>query len=390
MRKIGVCAVLAAIVLMAAAGDACAAIVTVNCPVSGSGALAAQFTSGGTAGTTYVVTGPCDGSFQITQDNIAILPSSGTQLINGIVNIIAARNINLASGLMLANFAPTDIVKVDGPARVTISATIQNNGGVGVTAEGGAVVVLMGATVMGNGAGAVLALQGSTVVILNSSIGQSASTSPAIVAMQLSSVSLAQSTNVTGPPDNHTIFASQGSNVYLQNASVTSNAPFDVNNQLASIAVADSSSVTLAGGNVITNSAPGGAAALVSGGSSFKQSNPIVFENIRAPVDAINGTGLIHTQSVIELAAEPNGLGIVWTGNIRVNQGSSFRADGDNVTINGTLTLDQAANGYFNHSTGSIIDITLVKCNSTTDHVSNPTFVTPPITIGPPPGCALF
>jgi hypothetical protein len=93
---------------------------------------------------------------------------------------------------------------------------------------------------------------------------------------------------------------------------------------------------------------------------------------------------------VIELAAQAGGAGIVWTGGIRVSQGSSFIADGDNVTINGTLTLHQAANAYFNHTKGTSNDITNVVCNSTTDHVANPAFVTPPVTIGAPPGCAPF
>ena len=384
-----VCGMVAALALMGAAGKAYGATQVVDC-ASNTSALTEQFTSGGTAGTTYVITGPCDGSFQITQDNIAIAASSGTQSINGFVNIIAARNINLGSGLVFGNFVSTDGVRVDGPARVTISATIQNYGGVGVIAAAGAVVVLVGTTVTGNAAGAVLAQQGSTVVIANSSIGQSTSLAPAVIATQSSSVSLSGSANVTGPTGNHTIFASQGSSVFLLSASVAAETPFDANNQLAVITATDSSSVVLARGNTITNSAPGGAAVLVSSGSSFKQSNAIIFENVRAGVDTINGRGLIHTQSVIELAAAPNGAGIDWTGNIFVSQGSSFRADGDNVTINGTLTLDQAANGYFNHSMGTTIDITLVKCNSTTDHVSNPTLVTPNITIGPPPGCALF
>jgi len=390
-KKNCVCGMVAALALTGAGGAAYGATQIVDCS-SNAGALSAAFASGGTAGTTYVITGPCDaGALQITQDNISLAASSGTQTIDGFLNITAARNVNLGSGLSFGNVDPfTDGIRVDGPARVIISSTIEKYGGVGVIAAAGAVVVLTGATVTGNARGGILAVQGSTVVIVGGTVGSSASVGPLIAAQQSSSVSLSGSATVSGPTDNNTIFASQGSSVWLQNTSVTSNAAFDVNNQFAAIAATDSSSVVLAGGNTITNSVPGGIAVLVTSGSSLKESNAIVFENITAPVDTINGTGVIRSQSVIELAAQAGGAGIVWTGGIRVSQGSSFIADGDNVTINGTLTLHQAANAYFNHTKGTSNDITNVVCNSTTDHVANPAFVTPPVTIGAPPGCALF
>ncbi len=211
---------------------------------------------------------------------------------------------------------------------------------------------------------------------------------PAIVALQSSSANLVGAT-VNGPTGNHTIVAAQGSSVLVQGSTITADVPFSVNNALAVLTAAQSSSLVLAGGNTITNNAAGGAAVLVSGGSTFLENNGTPF-GFTAAVDTINGGGRINTQSVIELGASGGGGGVDWTGNVAVSQFSTFRADGNNVMINGTLTLDQAANGYFNHTKGSIIDITLVRCNSTTDHVANPTFVTPPVTIGPPPGCALF
>lgn len=81
MRKIGVCAVLAAIGMMAAAGDAFA-VTTVDC--STLSALLTAFASGGAENTTYsIINGPCTGGITITQDNITIKASSGTQTIQG-------------------------------------------------------------------------------------------------------------------------------------------------------------------------------------------------------------------------------------------------------------------------------------------------------------------
>jgi len=73
-----------------------------------------------------------------------------------------------------------------------------------------------------------------------------------------------------------------------------------------------------------------------------------------------------------------------------VAQSSTFRADGDNVMINGTLILGQAANAIFNNATGTTIDITSVVCQSTTDHVAGGTLVMPKVMMGVPPACEPF
>ncbi len=497
MRKIRVCGLLVAIGMMAAAGDAFA-VVAVNCPMSGAGALATEFNvthPGGLADTVYQVTGPCNGGFAITHNNIVIeaTPMTGIQTITGAsptgITIMGANNVELldltingANGMMNGGVAVSVIgpasvgiftsmgaiienasgcVGISGPASVTIfGITIQNCGnsgfGGGVTASGPARVVLSGTTItsivgvgidadegsviefLGGPSGASITQatgstvgpairvrhassvavrnQGSSVTVTgpdnaptivadqNSSVfidpgstitSSGASTAgPAIAALQSSSVTVLGAT-VTGPSANRTILAAQGSSAILNGSTVTAATPFVNTNQVAVITATGSSSVALAGGNTITNSALGGAAVIVSDGSSFIDVNGTRF-GFTAGLDAINGDGKIFTQSVIELATASM-VGVDWTGNISAFAASSFRSDGGSVTVNGTLTLDQAANGYFNHSQGSSNFISKdggltsgVSCKSTTDHVTNPTFVTPNITIGAPPGCQLF
>ena len=411
MRKNGLCGVLAAVALMAAT-DRAYAVVVVNCSVSGAGALQALFNTGGTADTTYQVTGPCTGQFNITQNNITIAGSPGPQTINGSIEIFIANRVtlenltingdNYGSGTVtiagspsvtIANSTiqngPLDGIVVFGPARVNISnTTIQNNGGIGLHAQDGAIINTIADPITGNGGVGLLAERGSTVAFDTGSISQgSAPNAAAAVAQESSSVHLL-STTVTGPSNNHTVLVSHASSALIQGSTITADTPFIGNNQLAVIAAAHNASIELAGGNTITNSA-GGAAVIVDAGSTLEENNG-TSSGFSAAIDTITGIGRIHTQSVIELGALPGGGGVDWTGNIFLAQASSFRADGGNVTINGTLMLDQSANGYFNNFAGTSNSISLVQCNSTTDHVSNPTLVTPPITIGPKPGCALF
>lgn len=491
MRKIRVYGLFAAIGMMAAAGDAFAAI-AIDCSTTHSN-LATEFNvthPGGLADTVYQITGPCTGGFAITHDNITIeaKPMTGIQTIAGAsptgVTINGASNIELLDitidgstmgvngGVAVSIMGPASVsittsmgaiienasgcVGISGPASVFIGfMTIQNcgsggGGGGGVTAFGPARVVVDGATFVSNKGlgidadeGSVIEFlsgpsgasisqsgvpvagpairvrhassvavfnQGSSVTVTgpdnaptivadqNSSVfidpGSTISTSgaltagPAIVALQSSSVTALGAT-VNGPSANHTILAAQGSHAILNGSTVSAAPPFVGTNPLAVITATGSSSIALAGGNTITNSAVGGMAVIVSDGSSFIDVNGPVF-GFTTGTDTVTGGGRIFTQSVIELATA-NLIGVDWTGNISAFAASSFRADGGSVTINGTLTLDQTANGYFNHQNGTTNNITSVKCNPVTmvatSHVSNPTFVTPNVTIGSPPGC---
>ena len=388
MRRNGVCGALAAVALMAAGDGAYAAtVVGVNCQTNGAGALSAQFVNGGTANTIYQITGPCDGNFQITQDNISITGPGGTQqTIFGEIDIgasgISLENLTIdgaghsmrtvfligPAGVFIGNStiqaSVDDGVRADGPARVSIGmTTVQNNAGVGLHAIDGTVIDSENNTVTGNTDVGVLAEQNSTVRLLN--------------------------TTVTGPSSNHTVLVSRASSAFVRSSIITADTPFSASNQLAVVAAARGSSIVLAGGNAITNNAAGGLAVNVSAGSTLEENNGSPFGFTQAN-DTIVGHGRIHNQSVIELGAAPGSATLTWDGNILLSQASSFRADGGNVTINGTLTLDQSANGYFNNFAGTSNSISSVVCNSTTDHVSNPTLVTPNVMIGPPPHCALF
>ena len=231
--------------------------------------------------------------------------------------------------------------------------------------------------------------EGFTVESVVDTISQnSAPNSPAAVAKEASSLRLIGDT-VTGPSNNHTVLVSQGSSALIHSSSITADTPFNASNQLSIITVEGTSTATVAGGNTITNNAAGGLAVIVSTGSTLKENNG-TSSGFSAANDSITGDGRIHTQSVIELGSLLGTTTLTWNGSILLSQASSFVADGGNVTVNGTLTLGQSANGYFNHSAGTSNNITQVKCTSTTDHVAHPTLVNPNVTIGAPPNCALF
>jgi len=362
MRKNVVCGLIAAIATMAATDGAYAANEVFPDCSTNHGALATLFTSGGTADTEYViVAGPCDGNFTIKQNNILIHGDFGSVTINGSLGISGASHVILF--LLTIQNAASDGVLADGLASVEISnSTIQNNGGIGLHARRGAVIESTGVTITGN-SGGVLAEQGSNVLLSGDA--------------------------VTGPSNNHTVRVSQGSSALIVGSTITADTPFSVDNACAVITAEQNSSVTLTGGNVITNDAAGGEAVILSGGSTLVENNGTPYGFTPAS-DTINGNGGVSTQSVIELGAAAGPAGVFWNGNIAVSQSSSFKADGADVTVNGTLRLNQGANGYFNFTKGLVNQINLVKCTSTTDHVANPADVLPNVTIGPPPGCALF
>jgi len=453
--KIGVCGVLAAIGMMAAGGYTFAANVPIDC--SGTpGALATEFNTthpGGLSGTTYVITGTCTGSITITQNNIIIQAASGTQEINTTggsanptVTILNADHILLLDlDIVGPNTASPATVSIRGPADVRIqSSTIENDGthgaqGVscvgpahvllvsskiqkigsnsgfdgppaGVLATGSCFVQVTGTTIQNNGGTALSVSSGATVQAFAGGSITVPNTAPAVSAVVVAGQShvALDGVTVTGPSPgtNYTIAALQGASVFLHGSTISGDIlPVTPAIPFAVIAAAGSSSIVLAGGNTISNTAPiplsctgttiasCPVAILVADGSSLIQSNGALFGQMPA-VDTITGKGSIQTQSAIELAISPEtgvGLGgITWNGNIGVAQSSTFRADGDNVMINGTLILGQAANAIFNKATGTTIDITSVVCQSTTDHVAGGTAVTPNVMMGVPPACEPF
>ena len=442
MREHPVYGLLAAIAMIAAAGDAYA--LTVDC-TSNPDALRTAFSGGGVAGTQYQITGPCNGNFTVSDNGITIVPNGAVNnTINGEIFVSAARGLQLVSLVIdgSANSPDATAVFVHGPAFVIImGTTIQNSIGFGIDAVGpvlieidhstvtnsvndgarardgatilmtdmsgisqvtnnhmfgvraddGASIRMQAVTVSGNLGGGVAAQNGSTIDVSGGSIDSSCascSTAIAALAFHSSSVSLSGVTG-TGPAGNHTIAAIQSSSVILNGSNVTADTPFNASDVLAVVAAARGSTITLAGGNTVTNSAVGGTAALVSEGSTLVEDNGTPF-GFAAAADTVNGDGRVNTQSVIELGAASGGGSITWAGNVVVSQFSSFRADGDNVTVTGTLSLGQAANAYFNHTQGASNAIAQVVCNSTTDHVANPTFVTPNVMIGNPPACQPF
>ena len=96
-------------------------------------------------------------------------------------------------------------------------------------------------------------------------------------------------------------------------------------------------------------------------------------------------------------ATKDAGSGLTWNGTglvITVQQTSLARLDGNNVTISGELLLDQGADGYFNQNnylgSGTANSVSSVVCNNVESRVTNPTEVSPNISIGSPPACTIF
>ena len=371
MRKISVFGLLAAIGLMAASEGAYAQPnhMIVDCSNGNVFGLSDQFASGGAANTIYLASGPCVANFEITQNNITIDGFTGSLTLTGPVSISGATNIILEDLTINDGNTLTPVVLVTGSASVVIRALfstpiIQNQTNVfdGVFADGPALVQLQGAAVQNNGGIGLHARGGARIESINGTV-----------------------TGNTGGG----VLAEQGSSALIQGSTITADVAFNAGNPLAVIMAERSSTITLAGGNTITNMATGGAAALVSGGATLFEENGTA-DGFVATADTVNGDGRVNTQSVIELGAASGGGGITWNGNVFVSQFSSFRADGENVTITGTLSLGQAGNAYFNETKGTSNNIAHVVCQSITDHVANPTLVTPNVTIGAPPSCAAF
>ena len=375
-----------------------------------------------------------EGASAVTADSITIQNKHDFGIFADNASNVAVYNSTIQN-IAQTNAGDAAVVSAYGGASVQVSGTISGFGGFGLVAGGGSSIDFSAGTLSKGSAGdkptiaafdsssvtieqlpgsptsvagpdnapTILANGHSSIFILGGSVTtSSASTAgPAIIAAHSSSVKLSGAT-VTGPSNNHTVLVSQGSSALIKGANITADAPFNASNQFAVIAAVHNASVELAGGNTITNNAAGGLSVRLSAGSTLEENNGTspdydinaydinAFDFLTPGNDTITGNGRIHAQSVIELGALPGPYTLTWNGNISLSQASSFRADGDNVTINGAITLDEASNGYFNHFAGTSNNISSVVCKSATDHVSNPNFVTPPVTIGPPPGCALF
>jgi hypothetical protein len=137
------------------------------------------------------------------------------------------------------------------------------------------------------------------------------------------------------------------------------------------IEVADSSSLILGGGNDIVNLLTS-TVIEIDHGSSLQQ-RPASFFGLAAAGDAIQGLGLVETQSTIELGAGLVGgvRSLSWVGNVMLQQNSSLRLSGG-VWINGSIMLTQGSNGFFNRAAGGTNVVTAgVSCPFATTAASH-------------------
>ncbi|HXP30192.1 MAG TPA: hypothetical protein VN832_03820 [Stellaceae bacterium] len=167
---------------------------------------------------------------------------------------------------------------------------------------------------------------------------------------------------------------------YIQDNAAAGGAP--------ALQASGNSSITFAGGNSVT--AQNGASAVqIDHGSSLIEQTSALYNGADNP-DNISGPGLVQEQSTLELGVGPflGGFGLTWTGNILVEQTSTFRLSGG-VSISGAVQLLQGSNGFFNFNndpaggtTGPDADYVSggVSCpfgGAPASHASNPADVTP-------------
>lgn len=405
----------------------------VNCQVSPNAlAILAQSGTMTSAGNPYEIEGECGGPVALTSPGVALqTAATGAAAIQIVGNVtISAPDITLgAQGLV----TPFVIAGSDapGPTGITIfgdvtgivlnDVTVEDFPGSGVSAGGPGSLFIEGGQFIGNANcglflfGGMQAELDSNVTVTGNGNGTSSSlqcgidvednavlfvtsanvdgnlkgpalrifqavgditggtfqadpsvTTPAIV-LENAKVSIVGAT-IAGTGQSDVIFAVPGTSIILQNSSVTES---DANDADATIRLGMGSALLSLGGNVISNSASGGSALVVNNSSSFRQQLETNL-GVATAADTITGAGEIEVESNIELgtgAATPS----TWNGSIDAAQNSSVRMDGG-ITVNGSVTLAQASNGFFNlANTGTNVITGGVLCPFTTNQAAHAT-----------------
>jgi hypothetical protein len=269
------------------------------------------------------------------------------------------------------------VVDLSGNVEITgNSLSVDGNAQGGLCVENGGTVKISGANIHGNGGGPAIAAIGGSVIAISGTFSSPANdpttakpfTTPAIVVQQ-GKLTFYGGT-VTGGGNASAIYAAPGSSIQMQGATVTDN---DANDP--TILVANGSALVSLGGNTISNTASGGTAISVTNGSSFQQRLEAALGTYignAAQADTITGAGIAEIESSMELGTGASAAS-TWNGSIDAAQNSSVRMDGG-ITVNGSVTLAQASNGFFNlGNTGSNVVTGGVLCPFSTNQAAHVT-----------------
>jgi hypothetical protein len=275
-------------------------------------------------------------------------------------------NPNETAGVAMFDGSSVLVGELDG----TFPATIQNNAGDGILAVRGGAVHAVGATISGNGekqidlrAGSAATVTGSSAVTPTATVTAPANnTDAAISAIGSSGIITEFGATVTGGTSG-TAIAVEGSSAALLQGSIISSGD-------TTIDVSGTSTVALAGGNIIchgtisggnTCNPTTGAAFFVTHVGALVQAVGIPDFGFTPAQDMIFGSARIQLQSTVDIGSglvsgQPS---IVWTtgtGGISAAQNSSLRLQGG-VEITGAIFLLQGSNGFFNKSNGGTNDV---------------------------------
>jgi hypothetical protein len=301
------------------------------------------FSTDGGAGTAITSNGGV--GIEVDQGSSLTL-GSGNVSNNGTGGIAVEEGSNATIGSNINGATPATATQITGNNN---SGTGSAHAGVGV-AINISTVTINGATITGNLSGAAVEALGSTAGIKAATIS-SVSGQPAVLGFA-ATLSL-QSAMVTGPGNADTLAALAGSKVLLIASTIVNNDAID-----ATVLAVDGSTVESAGSNKICTgtlsgstctAASGGTAVTVTNGSTFHEVGGLL--NPFGGADTITGNGSVQMESNLELGTGPS-TPSSWTGNVLVEQNSSFRMDGG-MTISGVVQILQGSNAFFNKSAGA-------------------------------------
>jgi hypothetical protein len=292
-------------------------------------------------------------------------------LMNGAANV-------LLENVYVENFGVGSGIQVTGGSTVTMEGVqISGSSGCGLQINGPSMVFAeyQGIEITGNSQGGVCLNDGA---VLTGAIGVSDNGDGAAVTVIASTLDIGGTVSVPAidPTTNNplivpSIVATEGK-LLLGEGSITGNGyasaisatagtsiqmtyttVMDADGTDPTILVADGSSLVSYGANTISNTATNGIAIEATNGSIFHQRTglpPGVDLRITptTQADTITGMGSIQMESNFELGTGKS-TPSTWNGSIAVSQNSSFRMRGG-MTINGSVTLAQGSNGFFNLS----------------------------------------
>jgi hypothetical protein len=260
------------------------------------------------------------------------------------------------------------------------NSVIQGNAGFGIQAQG-AYIELSNTDFTSNTTSEIYAL--NSYLNLGGGTITASGNLPAIQAISASSATMF-GTTIFGPAG--AIVAAGASSVITAQSTIST-----ANATIPAIEATGTSSLILAGGDTITNSATGGPAIQVDHLSSLVQQQASKLKpGTPQAVETINGGGSIQMQSSLDL-----GLGLVssnpsvtWTLSgteiINIQQNSSFRMSGGATVSGGNgVKVQQGSNAFFNTNNGGVNSATTTCVNSANNpmtHVSNPGSVSPAVT----------